>query len=194
MRTALQHNCSKLILPKKCDLVSVSDRPVHRWISPVALKCSLFYLLLSFGSRIQSRCSLYIWPPYFHHLFIYNVLPPLVFLSGYWHLLKIQASCPILLSPDSSEFFYHDHIQVKRFGKTAAQVALCIYFLCIISVETVTLLNYHKAITLPTLGDAKFEHLLKLRIGQSLNSTYWLFHEQIFSLFSSESRASLQST
>ena len=30
----------------------------------------------------------------FHHLFIYNVLPPLVFLSGCWHLLKIQASCP----------------------------------------------------------------------------------------------------
>lgn len=40
--------------------------------------------------------------------------------------------------------------------------------LCIISVETVTLLNYHKAITLPTLGDAKFEHLLKLRIGRVL--------------------------
>ena len=55
--------------------------------------------------------------------------------------------------------------------------------LCIMSIETVTLINYHKAITLPTLGDAEFECLLRLRIGQSLNSTYWLFHEQIFSLF-----------
>ena len=55
--------------------------------------------------------------------------------------------------------------------------------LCIMWIETVTLINYHKAITLPTLGDAEFEHLLRLRIGQSLNSTYLLFHEQIFSLF-----------
>lgn len=140
MRTALQHNCSKSILPKKCDLVSVFDRPVHSWISPMALKYSLFYLLLSFGSRIQSRCSLYIWPPHLPSPFYLQCSPTFSFPFRMLTSFKNpgQLSTKYSWVQIHLNFFVMIIFRLNILAKMLHRWHCVRTSLCIISIETVT--------------------------------------------------------